>query len=111
MKFWCNAGHTNEIVTFEIHNPENSRKEIHDEFLKWLDNNEDCGYEIHTDYLIKEIIKRKKQGLDCTEAESAEIKGYLRELKLVGEQSIVAEIQELFPIEYGEFLEESDKLD
>jgi hypothetical protein len=56
---------------------------------------------------IKIIIERKRQGIDCTEQESAEIKGYLRELKMVGEQSIVAEIQELFPLEYGEFLDEA----
>lgn len=52
------------------------------------------------------IIERKKQGIDCTEAESAEIKGWLRELKLPFEQPTVAEIQEQFPQEYGEFLDE-----
>ena len=53
------------------------------------------------------IIERKKKGIDCTEAESAEIKGWLRELKLPSEQSIVSEIQLLFPQEYGEFLDEN----
>jgi hypothetical protein len=56
------------------------------------------------DQIILEIIERKKKGIDCTEAESAEIKGYLKELKLPEEQVLVAEIQELFPQEYGEFL-------
>ena len=55
---------------------------------------------------VIDVIERKKQGIDCTEAESAEIKGYLRELKLPEEQQIVSVIQLLFPIEYGEFLDE-----
>ena len=55
---------------------------------------------------VIDVIERKKQGIDCTEAESAEIKGYLRELKRPEEQQIVAVIQLLFPIEYGEFLDE-----
>ena len=54
---------------------------------------------------IRQIVNRKMLGNDCTEAESAEIKQYLRELKLPEEQKIVAIIQELFPIEYGEFLD------
>jgi hypothetical protein len=58
------------------------------------------------DKIIRGIIKRKKAGIDCTEAESAEIKGYLREFKMVGEQKVVAEIQLLFPQEYGEHLDE-----
>jgi hypothetical protein len=52
------------------------------------------------------IIKRKKEGIDCTEEESAEIKGWLRELKLPFEQPTISEIQLLFPQEYGEFLDE-----
>jgi hypothetical protein len=52
------------------------------------------------------IIERKKQGIDCTEDESAEIKGWLRELKLPFEQPTLSEIQELFPLEYSEFLDE-----
>ena len=59
-----------------------------------------------TDDVVNGIIVRKRQGIDCTEEESAEIKGFLRELKLPDEQAIVAEIQSLFPIEYGEFLDE-----
>ena len=55
---------------------------------------------------IYKIIENKKQGIDCTEAESAEIKGWLRELKLPFEQPTVSDIQELFPQEYGEFLDE-----
>ena len=54
----------------------------------------------------KKIIKRKQLGIDCTEQESAEIKGYLREFKLPEEQSIVSAIQMLFPQEYGEYLDE-----
>ena len=55
---------------------------------------------------IKMIISRKRQGIDCTEQESAEIKGWLRELRMVGDQDVESEIQELFPIEYGEYLDE-----
>ena len=57
---------------------------------------------------IKAILERKRNGVDCTEAESAEIKGYLREYKLPEEQPIVADIQELFPQEYGEYLDEEN---
>ena len=63
-------------------------------------------YSVITDDVINNIIERKKQGIDCTEEESAEIKGWLRELKLPEEQTHVATIQLLFPIEYGEFLDE-----
>ena len=59
-----------------------------------------------TDDVVNDIIDRKRQGIDCTEEESAEIKGFLRELKLPDEQAIVTTIQSLFPIEYGEFLDE-----
>jgi hypothetical protein len=52
------------------------------------------------------IIERKKQGIDCTEAESAEIKGWLRNMKLPFEQPTEADIQQLFPQEFGEFLTE-----
>lgn len=55
---------------------------------------------------IISIIEKKKIGIDCTEEESAEIKGYLREYKFPNEQCIVSEIQYLFPIEYGEWLDE-----
>jgi hypothetical protein len=58
--------------------------------------------------IIYEIIKRKKLGIDCTEAESAEIKGWLREMKLPFEQPTVADIQFYFPIEYGEYLTECE---
>lgn len=56
---------------------------------------------------IERIISRKKQGLDCSEQESAEIKGWLRELRMPDEQHIEADIQSLFPIEYGEYLDEN----
>lgn len=56
---------------------------------------------------IISIIERKKMGTDCTEEESAAIKGYLREHKLPNEQPMVSEIQLLFPLEYGEFLDET----
>jgi hypothetical protein len=57
---------------------------------------------------ILQILLDKRNGEDCTEEDSAEIKGYLRELKLPEEQPLVAEIQELFPQEYGEYLTEEE---
>lgn len=45
-KFWCNAGHTEEVVTVEIYDGEDEEKQIEGAFRKWLDNNEDVGYEI-----------------------------------------------------------------
>jgi hypothetical protein len=45
VKFWCNAGHTEEEVTIEIYDGENEENEIEKAFHKWLDNNEDCGWE------------------------------------------------------------------
>jgi hypothetical protein len=62
---------------------------------------------------IKEIIERKKNGVDCTEEESAELKGFLKEfipLPESGDIQIIEEIQELFPIEYGESLDEWENL-
>ena len=57
------------------------------------------------------IIERKKQGVNCTESESAEIKGWLREtIILIGSNDIQIQedIQLLFPQEYGEYLDETD---
>ena len=68
----------------------------------------------NVDIMINGIIIRKKQGIDCTEEESAIIKDYLRELKSPSEQAIVANIQLLFPKEYSEYLYylyEEDELD
>lgn len=60
--------------------------------------------------VIYEIIARKKQGIDCTEEESAEIKGWLKETLIqIGTRDIQAQedIQMYFPIEYGEYLDET----
>jgi hypothetical protein len=58
---------------------------------------------------LKAIIKRKLNGIDCTEAESAEIKGFLRETNerpwqqwLPEELELMDSIELLFPIEYSE---------
>ena len=60
---------------------------------------------------INEIIKRKQNDVDCVEAESAEIKGWLRDnekLSLLDRHSTtLLFIIDLFPIEYSEFLEET----
>lgn len=60
--------------------------------------------------IIVPIIQRKKQGIDCTEQESVEIKGYIKEYKGIYEQKLVEEIQELFPLEYGEALDEIENI-
>ncbi len=62
--------------------------------------------------LVKEIIERKKQGQDCTEQESAEIKMWIKETIIqvgTGQVQMVEDIQTHFPIEYGEALDEMDK--
>ncbi len=62
---------------------------------------------------IKEIIERKKNGVDCTEDESAELKGFLKEFILLpqsGDVQLIEEVQELFPLEYGESLDELENL-
>ena len=47
MRFWCNAGHTVEKVDIEIDEESDLSEDlqIEAEFLKWLDNNEDVGFE------------------------------------------------------------------
>lgn len=60
---------------------------------------------------ITEIIERKKLGIDCTEEESAEVKGWLRDTTLLigsGDIQIHEDIQILFPLEYGEYLDEKN---
>jgi hypothetical protein len=59
--------------------------------------------------VLKEILERKRQGIDCTEEESAEIKGFVKETLIqieTGQIQLIEEIQILFPIEYGEALDE-----
>lgn len=51
------------------------------------------------------ILERKKAGIDCTEEESAEIKGWLREIH-IGQQQLQTEIESLFPQEWDEVLAE-----
>jgi hypothetical protein len=46
IKFWCNAGHTEEEVTIWIDNNFDEYEQIRQEFLKWLDNNEQCGWDV-----------------------------------------------------------------
>ena len=49
-KFHCNAGYTEEVVTIEIYEDGGSEEfQTEKEFLKWLDNNEQCGFEIIED--------------------------------------------------------------
>lgn len=75
---------------------------------EWIDNYFATEMD-ETTKPILEIINRKKRGIDCSEAESAEIKQYLTELKTPHEQPIVADIQIWFPQEYEEYLRLTDE--
>jgi len=46
VKFWCNAGHTEETKYIEIDETQDQDTQIQEEFVSWLDQNEDTGYEI-----------------------------------------------------------------
>ena len=46
VNFWCNGGHTEEDVEMEIDETKDEENQIQEEFLKWLDNNEECGWKI-----------------------------------------------------------------
>lgn len=59
--------------------------------------------------LIDQLILRKKLGGDCTEEESAEIKSYIKEHLVsvnYGDIDVINDIQMLFPLEYGEAINE-----
>jgi hypothetical protein len=61
---------------------------------------------------INDLISDKKNNIDCTEDESAYIKGWLRETVIQPENGSVqtlADIQIYFPLEYGEYLDESER--
>ena len=55
---------------------------------------------------IREILERKIQGIDCTEEESAEIKGFIKENPECNQ--LVLSIYENFPIEHAEAVEEME---
>lgn len=60
---------------------------------------------------ITEIIERKKQGVDCTEIESAEIKGFVKETLIqvgTNDVKLIEDIQIHLPIEYGEAIDEQE---
>ena len=47
VKFWCNGGDTEEIVELQMYSPKKEwDNDIQDAFVRWLDNNEDVGWEI-----------------------------------------------------------------
>jgi hypothetical protein len=46
VNFWCNGGHTEEDVEIKIDETKDEESQIQEEFLKWLDNNEECGWKI-----------------------------------------------------------------
>lgn len=46
VKFWCNAGETEETVTVKIYeNCGTEEQQINEAFIKWVDNNEDIGWD------------------------------------------------------------------
>jgi hypothetical protein len=58
---------------------------------------------------IIELLNRKKLGIDCSEDESAEIKGYIKSTILVagdGSVELDAELQLHFPLEWAEAQDE-----
>ena len=60
---------------------------------------------------VRKILERKKNGVDNTEEESAEIKGFLKEHIVqvgTGYVQLIEDIQTHFPIEYGEALDEME---
>lgn len=60
------------------------------------------------DLLVLEILSRKKQGIDCTEEESAELKMWVKKTVIciaTGQNDIISDIQNLFPLEYVEALD------
>jgi hypothetical protein len=57
---------------------------------------------------IKQIVEAKILGTDCTEGESAEIKGYLRE-NWDNITPLFWSVVENFPCEYGEVENELEK--
>jgi len=62
----------------------------------------------HASY-VRQILSRKKKGEDCTESESAEIKMFVKEHLVQignGDVKLIEEIQEHFPLEYGEAIDE-----
>lgn len=59
--------------------------------------------------LIKEILHRKAKGIDCTEDESAKLKGFIKKTDNSSEwddNMIRLYIAEYFPIEYSEAIQE-----
>ena len=61
---------------------------------------------------VSEIVEDKKKGIDFTEDESAQIKGFLRDHIVqveTGDVQLIEDIQQFFPIEYGEHLDEEEK--
>ena len=59
---------------------------------------------------LSQLFKAKRKGIDCTEEESAYIKGWLRDTEIsddFGERYILTEIEESFPMEYGEWIDEN----
>jgi hypothetical protein len=81
------------------------------------------GGEMHNDLfpdsLVKQAVSRKARGIDCSEQESAEIKMFIKEhigfIEHFGEEhsnkdkvSLINKVQELFPIEFGEALDEAE---
>lgn len=55
---------------------------------------------------VKSILLNKQMDIDCTEEESAEIKGYFREKH---DTELTKELKLFFPAEYAEYLHETNQ--
>lgn len=61
--------------------------------------------------LVKQIIKKKKEGTACTEEDLAEVKRFVRDtIVMIGDGSvgIIEDIQLLFPDEFSEAIDEME---
>lgn len=61
---------------------------------------------------VRAILERRRGGQDCTEEESATLKQWVKRTTLMagnGSVELDAQIQELFPLEWGEAHEEMEK--
>ena len=57
---------------------------------------------------LKSILLNKQMDIDCSEEESAEIKGYFREKH---DTKLTKDLKLFFPAEYAEYLHETNSTD
>ncbi len=59
---------------------------------------------------LEQIYQNSINGQIPTEDESAELKGFFKELIMVGEKEFYDKLAQEFPVEFGEALDEMDKI-